>query len=253
MTAPQRDAAPTDFAELNWLAVAERVRADTRVLIPMGATEEHGYLSLASDSIYADYVTRQACARVGVLRTPVVPFGPSAFAINFPGTLSMRTSTMCAIVEDIIDCLYRQGFRRLVFATGHGGNEVITGVLSEAQIDRDGLSVYYYNCWDGMRDESRRISEERGLGVCDHAAWYEVQADTRVAPIPAGASQPVPADPDFPMFPLNPRTARRQIPDGVVAGAYDIADDAETARLREACVDHLTDFLQRLPAAAPER
>jgi len=252
VTAARQDT-PTDFADLNWMAVAERLRVDTRVVIPMGATEEHGYLSLASDTIFADYVTRQACARVGVLRTPAVPFGPSAFAITFPGTLSMRTSTMCAIVEDVVDCLYRQGFRRLVFATGHGGNEVITGVLSEAQIDRDRLSVYYYNAWDGMRDESRRISDERGLGICDHAAWYEVQADTRVGAIPADATQPAPSDPDFPMFPLNPRTARTYIPDGVVAGAYDIADDAETARLREACVDHFTAFLERLPAAPPER
>jgi creatinine amidohydrolase len=241
-----------DLAKLNWMAVAERLRADCRIVVPMGAVEEHGYLSLASDAIFADYVTGGACQRADVLRAPVIPVGASAFAINFPGTLSMRTSTICAVVEDIIDCLYRQGFRRVVFATGHGGNEVITGVLSEAQLDRAGLCVYYYNAWDGMREESIRISQERGFGICDHAAWYEVQSDTRVGPIPA-RRQPVPSDPDFPMFPLNPRTARHFIPDGVVAGPYDLADDDVVARLREDCIDHFTGFLRSLPAVPPGR
>ncbi|MEV4412407.1 creatininase family protein [Catellatospora sp. NPDC049609] len=242
---------PIDLARLNWMGVAQRLSRDVRIVIPMGATEEHGYLSLASDTIFADYVTGRACAAADVTRTPVIPFGPSAFGIHFPGTLSMRTSTMCAVVEDIIDCLYRQGFRRLVFATGHGGNEVVTAVLSEAQLDRDRLSVYYYNCWDGMREESRRISTERGFGICDHAAWYEVQRDTRVGPIPSNGRQPVPSDPDFPMFPLNPRTARQHLPDGVVSGPYDIGDDDLTAQLREGCVKHFEAFLRSLPPTEP--
>jgi creatinine amidohydrolase len=104
-----------EFSRLTWIDIEERLADDKRVVIPLGATEEHAYLSLATDTIVAEKVSKEACQRANVLLAPAMPFGCSAFAINYPGTISMRTQTMCNVVEDIIDCLYRQGFRRLIF------------------------------------------------------------------------------------------------------------------------------------------
>jgi creatinine amidohydrolase len=239
-----------DFAAMNWMAVEEHIRHDIRVVMPLGATEEHGYLSLASDTIFVDYVTRSACDQTGVLRTPALPFGCSAFAVNFPGTISLRAVTMCHLLTDVVDCLYRQGFRRMVFVTGHGGNEVITGLLSEVQIDRPQLAVYYLNAWDGMRNAVRELADDRGLGRAEHASWTESQPETRVAPIPA-ARKDFADHPDFPIFPLNPRTARHFLGDGVVSGVYDLNDDELLVKLRQSCADHIADYLRKLPATPP--
>jgi creatinine amidohydrolase len=235
-----------ELAELNWMQVDERLKSDTRVVIPLGATEEHGYLSLLTDTLFVSRVVGEACRRAGVLMTPAVPFGCSAFAVNFPGTISLRTTTMCSLIEDIIDCLYRQGFRRLVFVTGHGGNEVITGVLSEAQLDRPGLTVYYKDAWAGMKEMIRRVEAENGFSQTEHGAWHEAFPFTRTTEIPRLSKGPA-ATPDFPIFPLNPRNARTHLGDGVVSGEYTLADDAAMEQYLESCVAALAEFIASLP------
>jgi creatinine amidohydrolase len=239
------------FAELNWLEVERRVQSDTRVVIPLGATEQHGYLSLCTDSLFVDNVTVRACAKADVLVGPVMPFGCSAFAVNFPGTISLRTATMCSFIEDVVDCLHRQGFRRLVFVTGHGGNEVITGCLSEVQLDRPGLVVHYRTASAGMSEQIKAIENDRGFAPSEHAAWTEVFDFNTVEDVP-DREKYFPSTPDFPMFPLNPRLARRFMGDGVQSGRYTINDNAVMLRLLDDCVDALTAFLCSLPKTASE-
>ena len=234
------------LAEMDWMEVEKRLRSDTRVVIPLGATEEHGYLSLLTDTLFVDYVTERACARTGVLVGPVLPFGCSAFAINFPGTISLRTATMCRVIEDIVDSLYRQGFRRMAFVTGHGGNEVITGALEEAQFDRCQLNIYYKNAWAGMKESVRQIEKELGFAKGEHASWHEEFWFTRIGAIPSRQKE-FPESADFPTFPINPRTARMHLEDGVVGGRYTLEDDARMGKLLEMCVDALADFLSALP------
>lgn len=229
--------------------VEERLKGDTRVVIPLGATEEHAHLSLLTDTLFVERVTREACEKAGVLVTPVMPFGCSAFSINFPGSISMRTETMCRVIEDIIDCLYRQGFRRLMFVTGHGGNEVITGVLSEAALDRLHLSIYYVDAWRGMKESVQRIERECNLPSTEHGAWHEDFPFTRVSAIPDRVKPP-PASSDFPIFPLNPRIAKEHLGEGVVAGKMTIGHEL-TICLFQQCVDWLTEYLLKMPKEAP--
>ena len=240
-----------NFAELSWMQVEERLRRDTRVVLPLGATEEHGHLSLATDSLFVDRVTRAACERAGVLRAPVLPFGCSAFAISFPGSLSLRTETLCRVVEDLVDCLYRQGFRRLIFVTGHGGNEVATGVLSEAQLDRPQLAVYYRDGWRGMKATVARVNRERGWPDAEHASWYEGFPFARVGEVP-DREKSFPEDADFPSFPLNPRTARRHLAEGVQSGRFDAGDPELMDRLLAEAIDDLARFLCQIPPAPPQ-
>lgn len=239
------------FAELNWKEVERRLEFDKRIVIPLGATEEHAFLSLCTDSLFVDRVTSRACTEAEVLLGPVMPFGCSAFAVNFPGTISMRTTTMCHVIEDMVDCLYRQGFRRVVFVTGHGGNEVITGCLSELQLDRPGLAMYYRTANAGMSQQVRQIERERNLAPSEHAAWTEVFDFNTVDAIPDQEMQ-FPVTPDFPMFPLNPRLARRYMGDGVQSGRYTLNDSSVMERLLDDCVGALSTFLRSLPKSAAD-
>jgi creatinine amidohydrolase len=44
--------------EANWFRLEEYLRGDDRIVLPLGSTEQHAYLSLATDSILAERSTR---------------------------------------------------------------------------------------------------------------------------------------------------------------------------------------------------
>ena len=239
-----------EFSNSTWMDIEKRLKKDIRIIIPLGATEEHAHLSLSTDTLFVEKVTHEACKYANVLLAPVMPFGCSAFAINFPGTISMRTKTLCYVVEDIVDCLYRQGFRRIIFVTGHGGNEVITGVLSELQLDRPKLCIYYKDAWQGMGKSIRELEQKYNLPVSEHAAWPEDFSFTRINEIPdlqKSFSESI----DFPSFPLNPRTARKYLAEGVVSGKFTLQHEITQSLLQD-CINSLTEFLLTIPKESPK-
>src|SRR5919201_13347 len=52
---------------LNWMQVEEYLTRDDRVVLPLGSTEQHGYLSLETDNILAERVSVEAAEPLGVL------------------------------------------------------------------------------------------------------------------------------------------------------------------------------------------
>ena len=48
------------IADLNWMQVEEYLERDDRIVLPIGSTEQHGYLSLATDLILAERVAVEA-------------------------------------------------------------------------------------------------------------------------------------------------------------------------------------------------
>ena len=93
---------------LNWMQMEERLRRDDRVVLPLGSTEQHAYLSLATDSILAERVASEAAAPLGVPVLPVMPYGITPSFMAYPGTVSVRISTLIAVVRDVLDSLHEQ-------------------------------------------------------------------------------------------------------------------------------------------------
>src|SRR5690606_16662750 len=75
---------------MNWMQVEEYLRRDDRAVLPLGSTEQHGYLSLAVDAILAERVAREAAEPLGVPVFPTVNYGLAPYFAAYPGTLSLR-------------------------------------------------------------------------------------------------------------------------------------------------------------------
>src|SRR5438477_1227931 len=118
-------------AEMNWMQVEEYLRRDDRAVLPLGCTEQHAYLSLATDSLLAERVSVEAAEPLGVPVFPALPYGLTPYFMAYPGTLTLRAGTYLELVRDLLDSLAAHGFRRIVLVNGHGGNSPAQGLVAE--------------------------------------------------------------------------------------------------------------------------
>jgi creatinine amidohydrolase len=163
----------------------DRVDRNTAVLIPLGATEQHGpHLPLCTDRLLAETI----CGRVesslsgSVLVLPPVAVGCSAHHLAFPGTLTLRHASFFRQVRDILSSVAQSGFRSLVLLNGHGGNQGIGNViLEEFGASNPRLSIVFTSWWQLAAPELLAISTT-GRGGIGHACELETSLMLAVAP-----------------------------------------------------------------------
>ncbi|MCM2263582.1 MAG: creatininase family protein [Desulfuromonadales bacterium] len=105
------------------------------VLIPFGATEEHGpHLPLGTDTFEAADVCRLLAGQRKVFVAPAVPYGVCRSTGDHPGTISLTTETLKALAIDLVRSLYRQGLRNVVILSGHAGGTHNAALLDAGEV-----------------------------------------------------------------------------------------------------------------------
>lgn len=206
---------------MNWLQVQEYLKQDDRAVLPLGSTEQHGYLSLSVDSILSERVAVEAAKPLGVPVFPVQSYGVSPYFRAFPGSVSLRVETLACVVRDILDSLAAAGFRRILIVNGHGGNEPARGLASEWMTDHPGLRVKFHNWWNAPRTWAKVLEIDP---VASHASWVENFPWTRLAGVLLPAEQKPMADMAR-LRQLAPHELRTYLGDGNYGGYYARPDE----------------------------
>jgi len=128
------------------------------VILPIGATEQHGpHLPIGTDSFGAEHVARAAAAelhdRFPVAVAPTLPYGSSHHHIPFGGTMSLSAETMLKVLMDLGQSLARSGFRRLFMVNGHGGNHELIVITARDLALQEGIEVGACSWWALAADE----------------------------------------------------------------------------------------------------
>lgn len=106
--------------ERSWPAIEAYLQDEDTVLLPVGATEQHGYhLPLLVDSAWAIAACDGAARKSGVLIAPPQQVGWSPHHLAYPGSLTLRPETLTQVVLDIGESLVVSGFKRLIIVNGN--------------------------------------------------------------------------------------------------------------------------------------
>ena len=200
------------FEELNWFDIEKYLQGDDRIMLVIGACEQHGYLSQTTDVLIPQALADAASQQTGVLVAPAINFGSSPYFLDYPGTLSLRLSTLMDLVEDILRSAHGQGFRRILVLNGHGGNDGLRSRLYELVNLLPGLKLAWYAWWQSHSVQT--IAEKHELKPA-HANWLEAFPFTIVSDLPAGEKVP----PQINGI-LGAKEAKQAFGDGVFGGAY---------------------------------
>ncbi|KOR34331.1 MULTISPECIES: creatininase family protein [Planktothricoides] len=106
-----------------WPEVEAYLQTSTGIIMPIGSTEQHGPTGLiGTDAICAEAIARGVGETTKALVGPTINVGMALHHTGFPGTISLRPTTMISLIQDYITTLAKAGFTKFFFINGHGGN-----------------------------------------------------------------------------------------------------------------------------------
>ena len=199
--------------DLNWMDVERYLQQENRLILVTGSTEQHGYLSLLTDMKIPLALADAVSQATGVLVAPPLNFGVSPYFLAYPGTLSLRASTLCSAVEDIVRSAYGHGFRRILVVNGHGGNSPARSHLQEVNNTLPDLRLNWYDWW--LSSSVDVVAMKHNLKP-SHANWLEAFPFTIVSEMPDGTKP----WPNVPSAIMDAKTARSVYGDGSFGGVY---------------------------------
>jgi creatinine amidohydrolase len=236
-----------------WPEVEAYLETSRGIILPIGSTEQHGPIGLiGTDAICAEIIARGVGETTGALVGPTIGIGMAQHHMAFPGSITLRPSTLVALLRDIVESLAVHGFERFYLINGHGGNiATITAAFSEIYAARSmapaaglaSIRCRLRNWWqaEGVGQLARELY---GEAEGSHATPSEV-AVTQFA-YPDAIKQTV-LDP-----PIAPRgdftdaaDYRRNFPDGRIGANSALASPEAGKRLYDAAVAGLAkDYAQ---------
>jgi creatinine amidohydrolase len=110
----------------------EKVKDAKFAVLPVGSFEQHGdYLPLITDTVIASAISRELSNAYPLLQLPPITISCSHEHSAWHGTVSISSSTLHSMVNDIYRSIENSGLTALVILNCHGGNYVLANIVQE--------------------------------------------------------------------------------------------------------------------------
>lgn len=222
-------------------------------LLALGVLERHStHLPLGTDMLNAHRIACLAAEREPAVVFPPWFFGQIYEARCFPGTVTLEPKLLLALLESVLDEIGRNGFRKIVFVNGHGGNTHLLAFLAQCSLwAQKPYTVYVPQGLSPARREAwEAITESEYHG---HAC--ECETSVTLANYPELVHmERVPLEPALPLGRLSGIPGNFSGISWYANHPEHYAGDARTAsaekglRLRELQVEQLVEFIAAVKA-----
>ncbi|MBI2080316.1 MAG: creatininase family protein [candidate division NC10 bacterium] len=217
------------------------------LILPVGATEEHGpHLPVGTDTLQAERIAAAVAERTGALVAAPIPYGLCRTTRRFPGTVSISYETVERLALEVLQGFAAHGLRRFLVFSGHAGEAHMVALRQAALrlVEGDGGLTILTCC---TSDFLRPILAEHGIARDGHAGAAETSLMLTLEPGAVRGEPPQASRPDFPPFQALPHP-ERLFPSGLMGDASR-ASAALGERLFAFVVDRLVELLARAEAA----
>ena len=231
---------------MSWPEVEDYLEGSNGVIVPVGSTEQHGPTGLiGTDAICAETLAWRTGELTGAVVGPTLTVGMSEHHMRFPGSVTLRPTTLVVVVRDVILSLARHGFRRLFFVNGHGGNTAsINAAFFEAyteapQLLESGDDLRCHNGEWWATPSAEKLSVELfGDKDGDHASASEVSIASAAYPDHLKYAD---LDPEVPpsTHVFGPADFRRRYPEGRMGSHPELASVEAGEKIIEAVATDL--------------
>ncbi len=174
----------TMIAKMTWTEAQYRMKEARAVILPLGSLEQHGcHMSVNTDNLVGEYVSRVLAEKTGCVVLPVLPYGQVWSAKDFPATISLRERTFIEVVKDIVVSLEQKGVKNIILFASHWGNMAPVKIAARELLDEKGYTNVYYLSYMDLKKHGKGIMEtELWNGSGFHAAEIETSIALRICP-----------------------------------------------------------------------
>lgn len=135
------------MADLTWQDIEKAAEKKAVILFPIGVMEEHGpHLPLGTDCYIsyniAQYIKKALDEKkVECLIAPPFYWGINFVTGGFPGSFTVKTETMKAVMKDTFECLKKWGFNNIYCISNHGDFKHIATINEAVKETRDEMNI----------------------------------------------------------------------------------------------------------------
>ena len=161
---------PRLLPEMTSEEIGEELKHTDVIIFPVASTEVHGpHLPLAADTIQGTDAVRRIVAKfasegIRVVGGLPIPLGISMQQLDFPGTISLSTDTMMAVIRDVCNSVIKHGFRRIVLVMSHDGNLGVLYSAAEEISKQPGVRVLLINWLPFLRSKYTEVLKSKSGG-----------------------------------------------------------------------------------------
>jgi creatinine amidohydrolase len=151
----------------------ENLSKSNIVIIPVGSVEAHGHhLPLGTDifspRLFCERLNEEIGEKIWI--APEIPYGQSYDLTAYPGTIHVPSEVMAEYIYWVGKGMFENGFKKIIFLNGHGGNITALGLAGE-KLMQLGVDVLSINWWMDFSKEILTVTAGQG-----HAGEDETSA-----------------------------------------------------------------------------